>query len=447
MPSKKLRATSVLVTYNGNFTREQVRDHLQGKDIEVAMVVKSEDGNPHLHAIANSREKRYWDPKEFAIDETIPDISLQRHEGGKSGLYDYLRSQDSEPLYVTIDSDTIDKTIKIRKHNEIQKSGLHSMDTAMERLSTCSTMEDVETLWASGELPQNKTSKVWRDEWLTLQRVKIAKEVKELTGISFKIPVEFKPGDNEHMEWQNFCFNFDHDLSLEITDVSGRNIRLSKKQILSIHGDPGVGKTPSVKLTLEENGIKYYRVPAGSQPMQWFDGYMGEPVIWCDDTVMPSPGVFLNLVESDKLPVKGGFVPKDAYRVRWILTNNLCLRSQFNSYRTEQDRIKLNAIWARTQEIMMYPNEELREQQKNLFIYRGRIIDDKQEFIKLCKDQEMLEEKEIRHTEYELLEERLHKKKDPNLTGCIDGIKEKIQMGTRTVYLLTKIDGSKSIIE
>lgn len=256
MPSKNLRATNVLVTYNGDFTREQVRDHLQGKGIEVAMVVKNEEGHPHLHAIASAREKRYWDPIEFALDQTIPDITLQRHEGGKAGLYDYLRSQDSAPLYVTIDSDTIDKTMKIRKRNEIQKSGIHTMDTAMEKLSTCATLEDVETLWASGELPQNKTSKVWRDEWLTMQRVKIAKEVKEFNSIGFKIPVEFKPNDEEHMQWQDFCFNYDPDMSLEFTDVTGKNVKLNKKQILSIHGEPGIGKTPSVKIALEKNGIR-----------------------------------------------------------------------------------------------------------------------------------------------------------------------------------------------
>ena len=445
MPSKKLRATNVLFTYSGDYTREEIRDHLQNQGIEVTMVVKNTNGHPHLHAIAGANDKRYWDPQDFRYNETVPDITGQRHEGGKAGLYDYLRAQDSEPLYVNISESDIDKTRKIRKQNESIKNG-GTVAEAMEKLSTCASMEDVEAMWAAGELPQNKTSKVWKEEWTTLQRVKLAREVKELSGLSFKIPVEFKPGDTEHMEWQHFCFNFDHDLSLEVTDVSGKSMVLFKKQILSIHGEPGIGKTPSVKLTLEEHGIKYYRVPAGSQPMQWFDGYMGEPIIWCDDTVMPSPGAFLNLVESDKLPVKGGFVPKDAFRVRWILTNNLSLRSQFNSYRTEQDRIKLNAVWARTQEIMMYPNDELREQQKNLFIYRGRIIDDKQEYIKLCRDGQMMEIEEQKRSEYEELVHRANQG-DTSLIQCIDGVKEKIPMGTRTVYLLTKIDGSKSIIE
>lgn len=445
MPSKKLRATNVLITYNGNFTREQVRDHLQGKGIEVDMVVKNENGHPHLHAIAGSREKRYWDPEDFKYNETAPDISLQRHEGGKSGLYDYLKSQDSEPLYVSITEEDIDKTRKFRKINENAKVG-GSMIDAIEKLSTCATMEDVDALWAAGDLPQNKTSKVWREEWTTLQRVKVAKETKDLESISFKIPVEFKPKDEESMEWQHIAFNYNHDMSMEFTDVSGKSMLMTKKVILSIHGDPGVGKTPSVKKALEENNIRYYRVPANSQPMQWFDGYMGEPIIWCDDCVMPTPSQFLNLVESDKLPIKGGFVPKDWFRTRWIITNNLSLRAQFSNYRSEMDRVKIGAIWARTQEIMMYPNEEFTEQQKSLFVYRGKIIENKQEYVKLCKGLQEEEVKQEKKNEYQKLWDRFNNG-DTSIIPCIGGIKERIPMeGEKEVFLYIGEDGTKKII-
>lgn len=444
MPSKKLRAKNVLITYNGNFTREEVRDHLVNKGVNVDMVVRNDEGHPHIHVIASKGDYTYWTPNEFEYMQAVPDITMQKHEGGKAGLYDYLRSQDNEPLYVSVTENDIDKMKKIRKINESSKVG-GSMPEAIEKLSTCATMEDVDALWAAGELPQNKTSKVWREEWTTLQRVKLAKETKELESIGFRIPVEFKPTDMESVEWQNIAFNYNHDMTMEFTDVTGKSMLLSKKIILSIHGEPGVGKTPCVKMALENNGIRYYRVPANSQPMQWFDGYMGEPVIWCDDCVMPSPSQFLNLLESDKLPIKGGFVPKDWFRVRWIITNNLCLRSQFNSYKTETDRIKVGAIWARTQEIMMYPNEELKEQQRNLFVYRGRIIDDKQEYIKLCRKENQMEVEEMKKTEYQELERRFEQG-DVNLIKCIDGIKEKIQMGDKTVYLHIKPDGSKTIL-
>ena len=148
MPSKNLRATNVLLTYNGDFSREAIKDHLESRGVQVEMVVRNEDGHVHLHAIGGKPEKTRWNPSDYVLEGVEPDISLQRHEGGKAGLYDYLRSQDSEPLYVSLTADDIDRTIKHRKKNENSKAGVTTMDIALEKLSTCASMEDVEALWA-----------------------------------------------------------------------------------------------------------------------------------------------------------------------------------------------------------------------------------------------------------------------------------------------------------
>ena len=146
MPSKHLRATNVLMTYNGDFSREAIKNHLESKGVQVEMVVRNEDGHVHLHVIGGKSEKTCWNPAEYTFEGVEPHIVLQKHEGGKAGLYDYLRSQDSEPLYVSINEDDIDKSIKYRKRNERSKVGVTSMDSALEKLSTCASLEDVEAL-------------------------------------------------------------------------------------------------------------------------------------------------------------------------------------------------------------------------------------------------------------------------------------------------------------
>ena len=212
---------------------------------------------------------------------------------------------------------------------------------------------------------------------------------------------------------------------MDFKDIEGREVKLTKKTILSVHGEPGVGKTPCIKLALESNGIPYYMVPVSSQPLQWFDGYKGEPVIWCDDTVLGNPNVFLNLLQADKLQIKGGYVSKDSYRTRWIISNNVSLRGQFRQYNTPEDKARIEAIMARTIEIMMYPNEELQATQKQPYVFRGKIIDSREEFGALCRG---VEEKEvhlekIKQSMFELIKQRFEEK-DPLISMTIDGYVE-----------------------
>ena len=415
------------MTYNGDYDREEIAEHLQAKGLDVAMVVRNEEGHTHLHVIASAKETQYWTPTDYAYKETVPDISMQKHEGGKAGLYEYLRSQDSAPLYVSITEEDIDKTMKYRKVNEMTKACTTSMEKALETLSMCSTADEVDAKWASGELPQHKTSKVWREEWCTMKRVQMAKETKNLEEICIRLPVEFHPEDMDKCEWQQFIFKLDECSTLEATDITGVTETRTKKFILSLHGEPGVGKTPSIKMSLEANGIPYYRVPANTQPLQWFDGYMGQPVIWCDDTAMCSPSQFLNLVESDKLPIKGGFVPKDWYRTRWILSNNLSLRQQFYKYTEPAEKVKIEAIMARTVELMMYPNEKLHEEQRPIYNYRGKFMSTREEFSALCRGCTVEEAKveERKKTEFQMIKERFEMK-DPTVSMTIDGYAETI---------------------
>lgn len=450
MPGKRnLRATNVMLTYNGDFTREEIRDFLINQGINVEMVVRNEDGHTHVHVIGGVGEKRAWNPEEFMYMESTPDITLQKHEGGKAGLYDYLLNQDSEPLYVAITPEAVDKTIKIRKKNERQMASTTNMDEAIEILKKCKTPQEVEEEWVNGELPKNRTPKVWIEIWTATQRAEMSKATKALEKIRVVIPVEFMPTRLEECQLQEFIFNFDTDLSMDFKDVNGRELHMTKKQILSIHGEPGVGKTPCIKRALEAQGIPYYMVPVSSQPLQWFDGYKGEPIIWCDDTVLGNPNTFLNILQADQLQIKGSYTTKDTYRTRWIISNNVSLRGQFRQYSSQEDKARIEAIMARTMEVMMYPNEELQAHQKQPYVFRGVIVDTREEFSKLCNGIG-LEADEPKTTKYAKLLKKLNDGTIQDKTKyviCMDGIREKVPIGDKTGFILYKKDGSKEILD
>lgn len=399
--ARSYQGRKALITWVGDQVQERQRqdyaellNQLEGIHTEgVAYSTGSQGDRPHVHALVeHANSKKSWYSKEFIVDGVAPQITAQKFgtANSKAGVWDYLLTQDPD-MYRTFTDEDLDKTKKIRKLNEAAGQGIKVQETFVA-LQQAETLEDVDKLYFEGKLAQNRTSKVWREEWTRMQSVKMAQATHELADITITVPVVFRPGKEEQI--QAFQFKFDKTHTLVYTDIKGQQYTVNKKQILHVFGQPGVGKTPALKRTLDSQAVDgvqiYYKIPANTNPMAWFDGYKGEPVIWGDDTVMCSPGQLLNLIEADQLPVKGGFVPKNPTKTIWVFSSNLGFRESFSQYHSPQDKIKVEALYVRTQQVMMNPNPELEETQAPLLIFEGRVIPTKEEYIDLINRANML---------------------------------------------------------
>jgi hypothetical protein len=406
MPGKSFRGKSALITYRGNQSHsiekeayKQKLESIEGVHVEMVGFNSGVNGdNPHVHVLAwHDNEKVYWPSEKFAVDGILPFVSAQKFEGvnSKVGVREYILQNDANALGA-IEEGEMQRMKRNRDMNE-RKADAPIMSEVFKLLGDCTNSDEVDALYQEGRLPLNKTSKVWREEWTRVKAREIAQKTHEMSEITLNIPVVYMPSTPEKMEMQKLTFKFDAMHTSVFEDIRGNKAERTKKFILHVFSEiPGVGKTPSIEATLEEQKIPYYRVPSCSEPMTWFDGYKGEPVIWSDDNEMCSPGQLLSLIESTQLPIKGGFVNKSNFKVVWIFSNNLSFRKMFNRFKSESDRIKIEALYARTIQIEMYPNEELQETQKPVYVHRGIIYETLEEFHQKCEEERNIEMNEER---------------------------------------------------